>query len=327
MSDLTIAYNEKDLFVYLQKDRLLIAKKLNDENIDKTAKVKEEKKTFKGVVKNIGNFFKRSANSYDQKDETIDKALKDFETKNPEIIDLATAEGLIESLFKDDQYGLSKLVFASSIILDDEYDYKYVDEGLKDVSVLLYGDDKTLLLIKKQLYDNFNAISPKSLSNVQKGILIGVAAASAVGVISMPLILAPTTAAAAGLAAHGFVIGALSLESILVSAAITGIVYGGMKLYNNEKVKTEFKKLSPEKNALYLALQCTYIERIKSQIDEDEFKEQLDSILKNLATLKSDLDYYYFVEKESTKENKEKIRSFHEFDNRLSKVLGIQKKI
>ena len=323
MSDLTIAYNEKDLFVYLQKDRLLIAKKLNDENIDKTAKVKEEKKTFKGVVKNIGNFFKRSANSYDQKDETIDKALKDFETKNPEIIDLATAEGLIESLFKDDQYGLSKLVFASSIILDDEYDYKYVDEGLKDVSVLLYGDDKTLLLIKKQLYDNFNAISPKSLSNVQKGILIGVAAASAVGVISMPLILAPTTAAAAGLAAHGFVIGALSLESILVSAAITGIVYGGMKLYNNEKVKTEFKKLSPEKNALYLALQCTYIERIKSQIDEDEFKEQLDSILKNLATLKSDLDYYYFVEKESTKENKEKIRSFHEFDNRLSKVLGI----
>ena len=323
MSDLTIAYNEKDLFVYLQKDRLLIAKKLNDENIDKTAKVKEEKKTFKGVVKNIGNFFKRSANSYDQKDETIDKALKDFETKNPEIIDLATAEGLIESLFKDDQYGLSKLVFASSIILDDEYDYKYVDEGLKDVSVLLYGDEQTLLLIKKQLYDNFNAISPKSLSNVQKGILIGVAAASAVGVISMPLILAPTTAAAAGLAAHGFVIGALSLESILVSAAITGIVYGGMKLYNNEKVKTEFKKLSPEKNALYLALQCTYIERIKSQIDEDEFKEQLDSILKNLATLKSDLDYYYFVEKESTKENKEKIRSFHEFDNRLSKVLGI----
>ena len=323
MSDLTITYNEKDLFVYLQKDRLLIAKKLNDENIDKTAKVKEEKKTFKGVIKNIGNFFKRSANSYDQKDESIDKALKDFENKNPDVIDLATAESLIENLFKDDSYGLSKLVFASSIILDDEYDYKYVDEGLKDVSVLLYGDDKTLLLIKKQLYDNFNAISPKSLSNVQKGILIGVAAASAVGVISMPLILAPTTAAAAGLAAHGFAIGAISFESILMSAAITGIVYGGMKLYNNEKVKTEFKKLSPEKNALYLALQCTYIERIKSQISEDEFKEQLDAILKNLATLKSDLDYYYFVEKESTKENKEKIKSFHEFDNRLSKVLGI----
>ena len=323
MSDLTtITYNEKDLFVYFQKNRLLTAKRLNDENIEKTKKVKEEKKSFKGFVKNVGNFFKRSANSYDQKDETIDKALKEFEEKNPHVIELADAEGLIDRLFKDDNYGLSKLVFASSIILDDEYDYKYVEEGLKDASVLLYGDEQTLLVIKKQLYDNFNAISPKSLSSVQKGILIGVAAASVVGVLSMPVILAPTTAAAAALASHG-AIGALTLESVLVSAAITGIVYGGMKLYNNEKVKAEFKSLSPEKNALYLALQCTYIERIKSQIDEDEFKEQLDSILKNLATLKSDLDYYYFVEKESTKENKEKIKSFHEFDNRLSKVLGI----
>ena len=68
MSELTtIAYNEKDLFTYLQKDRLLIAKKLNDENMENTKNVKEEKKTFKGVVKNIGNFFKRSANSYEQK--------------------------------------------------------------------------------------------------------------------------------------------------------------------------------------------------------------------------------------------------------------------
>ena len=153
--------------------------------------------------------------------------------------------------------------------------------------------------------------------------MIGVAASAAIGVLGMPLILAPTTAAAAGLAAHGFTAGAITLESILFSAAITGIVYGGMKLYNNEKVKQEFKNLSPEKNALYLALQCTYIERIKNTVSEDEFKEQLDSILKNLATLKSDLEYYLFVEKESTKENKEKIKSFHEFDNRLSKVLGV----
>ena len=323
MSDLTTTYNEKDLFVYLQKDRLLVAKRLNDQNIENTKDVKEEKKTFKGVMRNIGNFFKRSANSYDKKDESIDKALQDFEKKNPNIIDLNTAESLVDTLFKGDPYGLTKLVFASSIILDDEYEYKYVDEGLKDVSVLLYGDEQTLLLIKKQLYENFNAISPKSLSSVQKGVLIGVAAASVVGVLSMPILLAPTTVGAAALASHGVATGALTLESILMSAAITGIVYGGMQIYNNEKVKTEFKNLSPEKNALYLALQCTYIERIKATLPEDEFKEQLDSILKNLSTLKGDLDYYLFVERESTKENKAKVKSFHEFDNRLSKVLGI----
>ena len=56
---------------------------------------------------------------------------------------------------------------------------------------------------------------------------------------------------------------------------------------------------------------------------QDEFKEQLDKILKDLNILKSDLDYFLYVEKESTKDNKAKEKSFHEFDNRLAKVLGI----
>ncbi len=325
MSELITTYNEKDLFTYFQKTRLLAAKRLNDANIADTTEVEEEKVTFKSAMDNLHKKIKRSANGYDQKGEAIAKAIQDFETNHPEIIDLSAAEGLVSGLFDGDEYGLTKLVFATSIILDDEYDYKYVEEGLKDVSVLLYGDEQTLLVIKKQLFENFNAISPKSLSNVQKGILIGVAASAAIGVIGMPLILAPTTAAAAGLLSHSFIVGgALTLESLFVGAAITGIVYGGMKLYNNEKVKEEFKKLSPEKNALYLAIQCTYIQRIKEQLSEDEFKEQLDLILKNLSTLKGDLDYYYFVEKESTVENKAKIDSFHSFDNRLARVLEIK---
>ena len=318
MSELTIIHNEKDLFVYLQKSRLLIAKKLNEENIERTKNVKEEKTTFKGVVKNVGNFFKRGANNYEKKDETIDNALKTFEEKNANVIELSVAEELIETLFKEDKYGLSKLIFASSVILDDEYEYKYVDEGLQDVSVLLYGNKETLPEIKKQLFENYDAISPKSLSSVQKGILLGVAATSAVAVLGMPLLLVPGAITLSALTVHG-----ITIESLLMSAAITGIVYGGMKLYNDETVKAEFKKLAPEKNALYLALQCTYIQRIKTQLEEDEFKEQLDSILKNLSTLKGDLDYYLFVEKESTKDNKEKIKSFHKFDDRLFKVLGI----
>ena len=79
MSEIITTYNEKDLFVYLQKDRLLTAKKVSGENMENTAKVKEEKKTVKGFFKNVGNFFKRSANSYEAKDEAVEKALKDFE--------------------------------------------------------------------------------------------------------------------------------------------------------------------------------------------------------------------------------------------------------
>ena len=35
------------------------------------------------------------------------------------------------------------------------------------------------------------------------------------------------------------------------------------------------------------------------------------------------LDYFLFIERESTKENKQKIKSFYDFDNRLIKVLGL----
>lgn len=90
-----------------------------------------------------------------------------------------------------------------------------------------------------------------------------------------------------------------------------------------KKVKQEFKELNPEKNALYLATQCTFIQRIKATLDEEEFKETLDCILKNLETLKQDLDYYLFIENETTNFNKQKIKSFHEFDNRLMKILDL----
>lgn len=322
MSDIVLSYNEKDLFVYFQKIRLLAAKKKSGDNIERSKNVKEDKTTFKGVMNNVGHFFERSANGYDKKDKKIEKDLKDFEEKHPDVISDEEALNIIKLTFADDKYGLTRLIFASTIILDDEYDYKYEEDGLKAVSSILYGVEGVLIKIKKQLNDNYNAISPKSLSNVQKGILLGVAASSLLGLVTMPAIL--SVGAPAALAAHGIAgVTIFSTETILMSAALTGIAYGGMKLYNDIKVKQEFKNLSPEKNALYLALQCTYIERLKEQVEEDEFKEQLDNILKNLSVIKADLDYYLYVEKESTKENKAKVKSFHEFDTRLAKILGV----
>ena len=322
MSELTVVLTEKDLFCYLQRLRLVTAKSVNDEKIENSKNVKEEKATFKGTMKNISNWFERGTMNYSGKVEDIEAELKKFEEKNQNVIGDEEALNLVDSLFNEDKYGLAKLLFASTIILDDEYDYRYADEGLEQASSVLYGDKETLSKIKKQLFENYNAIAPNSLSNVQAGILLGVAVSSVVAVATMPAILGVGLTAGA-IAAHSFGLGVVTLEAVLMSAALTGITYGGMKLYNDAKIKKEFLELSPEKHAFYLAIQCTYIQRLKEQASEEEFKEQLDSILRELNNLKSDLDYYLFVEKESTKENKSKIKSFHEFDNRLLKVLGV----
>lgn len=333
MSGITLTYNEKDLFAYLQKTRLEVAKRLNDLNIEKTKNVKEEKVTFKGTVKNIGHFFQRGINNYNKKDDTIVSELAKFNDANPTLINESIARGLAFSLFQDDKYGLAKLIFAATLIIDDDYKYKYVDEGLAEASSVLYGNRQELALIKTQLEANYSAIASKGLSNVQKGLLLGVAITALAGVITMPILLgagvgASASATTAALAAHGFGdmqigLGAIAAESLLLGAAFTGAAYGGMRLYNNVKAKKEFLELTPEKNALYLAIQCTYIERIKKSLSINEFKDQLDLILKNLNNFKSDLDFYLFVENESMGDNKAKIKSFHEFDNRLVKVLGL----
>ena len=322
MSELTVVHTEKDLFYYIQRLRLVTAKSVNEEKIENSKNVKEEKATFKGTMKNISNWFERGSMNYSGKVEDIEAELKKFEENHQDIINDEQALELANSLFNEGKYGLAKLLFASTIILDDEYEYRYVDEGLAQASSVLYGDKEVLVQIKKQLFENYNAIAPNSLSSVQKGVLLGVAVSSVVAVATMPAILGVGLTAGA-IAAHSFGLGVVTLEAVLMSAALTGITYGGMKLYNDAKIKKEFLELSPEKHAFYLALQCTYIQRLKEQVNEEEFKEQLDSILRELNNLKSDLDYYLFVEKESTKENKNKIKSFHEFDNRLVKVLGV----
>lgn len=319
MNDITTSYNEKDLFHYIQHLRLQTAKDINDRNIERSKNVKEEKATAQGFFKNVGHFFERSTMNYEQTAKDIDAMIQEFTGKNGTVIDRATADEVLDKLFAEDKYGLAKLIFATTIILDDEYEYKHNDEGLKQASDVIYGDQTILATIRKQLQENYNAIAPNTLSNVQKGVLLGVAVSSLVGVIAMPAILG--VGAGAAVAAHG--IAGLTIESVILGAAFTGMAYGGMKLYNDIKIKQEFKNLSPEKNALYLAIQCTYVQRIKESLSEDEFKEQLDVILKDLNVLKSDLDYFLYVEKESTKDNKAKEKSFHEFDNRLAKVLGI----
>ena len=333
MAEKINTYNEKDLFIFIQNLRLKTAKDLNDRNVEDTKFIKEEKRTFSGTLKNIGNAFKRSAHNYSGKETAIDNSIASFESKDNRLISKSTALDLAESLFCDESRGLSKLVFACAIILDSEYEYKYLKEGLEEASIVLFGNSYELLNIKKQLEDNYNAISPTSLTNVQKGVLIGAVAVSLAGVVCLPVLLgagagASATATTAALAAHGFGdmqigLGVITMESLLLGAALTGATYAGMKLYNAEKVKKEFRELSPEKNALYLAIQVTYIQRLSKEVDDYELKEHLDSTLKNMNSLKGDLDYYLFVEKTSTKENKQKIKSFHDFDNRLIKVLGL----
>lgn len=303
MNEVTVNCNEKDLLVYFQQVRLLKSKEVNESHVDRTKEVKEEKTTFKGAMNNVGHFFERNFRNFDGLSKSIDESIKKFNEKNSAVISKESAENSIKTLFEKDKYGLAKLVFAASIILDDEYKYEYVEEGLQEVSLALFDKKETLSEIKKQLEENYNAIGSKSLQTTEANVLLAVTAAW----FGILLPFAPLVAA--------------------VPLAVVAVTQHDILEGNKDMIKEEFKKSSSEKNAFYLALQCTYIQRIKKSLalKEDEFKEELDSILKNVNELKADLDYYLFVENEAKKENIEKSKSFHKFDERLIKVLELEK--
>ncbi len=294
MNEVMINYNEKDLLVFFQQVRLKKAKELADQNV-KTAYKNKEGSSFQEKLSNFSRFLQRNIKSSDAIKNHSNGALDKFNANHDKVMSKEEAVDLIKRSFENDNYGLAKLLFAASVILDNEYKYEYLEEGLSEASKILYDNEDTLLDIKRDLEENFRSISLTSLTNFEKGALIGAA--------GIAIILGPLFAIA------GATVGVIAAHSLLSK--------------NNERFKEEFKNASSQDNAFYLAIELTYIQRIKNSLKEDEFKEELDSILKHLEEVKGDLDYFLFVEKANTKENKEKMQVLHAFDKRLVKVLGI----
>lgn len=333
MNELQPIYNEHDLFLHCQKLRLDKDEEVLNSKQARDKKEEGDKLTLKQKTNNLFKGAKTFVKGYEKKETKIKDNLRSFSRKNLTCPSSSEARELIVSLFGNDPYGASKLTFAITVLLDSEYEYVYEDEGIEAVSELLYGNKKEMKEIYSSLKDSYRDVSPKALTNVQKTALFGVALAASAGAALLPVIAiggigASASVTTASLAAWGFSdmqigVGVLTAESLLFGAALVGATYSGMKLYNVEKVKRQFRKLSPEKGAMYLAIQVVYIERLKKNLKKEEFKERLDEILKGVGTLKSDLDYYYFVEQDDLNDNKAKLKSFHNFDVKLAKILGL----
>ena len=329
-NNITPIYGEQELFSYLQWLRLSTAKRLNDEMMESNKKVEGE------TLKNLFKSFKSSVNKLDNKNTVTDADLKRYNNNSSRFTDEKGAKEALDTIFKNDENGLTKLLFVVKVILDRDYDYQYYqDEGLAEASKFLYGNQYKLISIKSELEANFKEIAKKPLSKVQKGVIAGVVVASIAASIIIPMLGAKALgASAAGISASLKVAGfgamgagavGLTMASLLTAGAMIGGTYAAMTIANKEAIKKEFKKSNPEETNLYLAIQCLVIRHLKATLKADEFKEHLDQILQSLNSLKGDLDYYLFVEREDTNANSQKLSGFHGFDRRLITVLNIQK--
>lgn len=302
-----MAATKEELLVYIQNLRLQQDKIINDDKINKNAHVKEEKTTFKGFLKNTGHALVRAVTDYEEKAKLIDKNIYRFNETHPTVISESEAKEAIESLFINDDLDLISLLFACSVIFDNEYKYQYPNETLRAASELLYNRPEALLDTKKGIEDIYCRIYDTSLNENQMAAMGMVVFSVLVGVIGLVSGSAPLLSTS---------------SAALVGGAVIGSVYGGMKIYNYGKGACDIKNLTPSETALNLSIQLLFIMNLHDKLTRDTFKEKLDEILKANANLKADVDYYLFVEQVDPSNNEAKLKQFHRFEELLSRYLS-----
>lgn len=302
------------LFLHTQELRLNEDKRIMDEKMTATKRVESHGSFLdkaKTTFKNTYNKVVSSAGNYEKKNNTIIEEVSRFNKENKTPINQSEANNQLKELIASDKTGLAQLMFDINVILDNKYKYTYFNDGLEIVSKYLHDQEDYLLDLKEDLEKTYKVIADKSLSLTQMGALAGVSLAAVLACIIVPL---STPAVAAGGAA---------ISTLFVGAALVGGTYFGMKQYNKEEAKKQFRKFTPDELAMHLSIQILCIKHLKKQLKEEEFKDRLNLILEELNTLKSDLDYYLFVEKQDIDKNKSKLHIFHGFDNCLEEALGL----
>ena len=337
-NELTIVVKELDIIKSIQYFKLKREKELLER--DKSTadnNVKDGTKWYNVITntKNVINNKKSEKKSNQLED--IDSAISKFEKDNSEYhynlwFD-NTLSRYIDDLYKEDKYGLQKIMLGISIALDDSRNYLYEDEEYQDISKLLFGNLTKMNEIKKTLKENYVGIASKNLSNLQKGVLIGLGVGGLVLACTLPVMIAGGAAVSAatttaGLAAIGFGdmqvgIGMAALFGLIGGTALVGAGYATIKASNIIDAKKAFRKLNCDEAALLLSVKALLISEAKKVMSKEDFKEYLSELLEAIDTLKSDTEYMLYVENKDINTNKDKIDIFYKWNKRLNKIFDL----
>ena len=337
-NEVTIVVKELDIIKSIQYFRLKREKELLERDKSTAENNVKDGTKWYNILTNTKNAInnKKSEKKSSQLEE-IDSAIAKFENDNSDrhfnLWFDNTLSRYLDDLYIDDKYGLQKIMLGVSIVLDDSHNYLYEDEEYQDISKLLFGNLTKMNEIKKVLKENYVSIASKNLTNVQKGVLIGLGIGGLVLACTLPVMIAGGAAVSAatttaGLAAIGFGdmqvgIGMAALFGLIGGSALVGAGYATIKTKNMLDAKQAFRKLNCDEAALLLSVKALLVEEAKKVMTKDDFKEYFSELLEAIDTLKSDTEYMLFVENNDVKNNKEKIDVFYKWNKRLIKIFDL----
>lgn len=338
LSDYDVKHNNilnSLLYYALSQDK----KFLTQELIAEQHKIQNDQTFFAGVK----NLYRNSKADKLNKEiflcsSEIEKLTKD---KKPEdyLLCLGTDfKEYINHYYKDDKYNVLRTLLGIEFILMLGNKIQHEPTIISDISNIIFGDYTTLFNIKTNLYENYKSLASKTLSDVQKKVLIGVGVISIVALTISPILavggfVASAPATASALAGIGFAdmqvgVGMLALYGFLVGSTLIGATYLGMKIYNNSQdkkeylklCKEEFRKINVNDAKLFMSIKLTVIQQAKNNMPASDYKEYLSETLELLDSLREDNSYLLLVEKKNIQSGAEKMEFFHRVDNRLLKI-------
>ncbi len=199
-------------------------------------------------------------------------------------------------LLKKDKYGMERMRFAITFMMDGEYAYQRPMESLRIVSAVLFEELMRMEDLHKKFCEHFAAIQQKFGSDLERGIMLGV---------NLMSLLPP------------------SFPSTLVSAGLTGawalIRYGGKQ----RRLQEAFSNLSQNEAHALFAMELTVIEESRGFLPDREWRELLDRYLNEVSRLRADAEYEWLVEQMDAPLCKEKIEVCDLCIERLARLLGV----
>ena len=338
----TIKEKQKKLFLGCQNARLCIALDIVKKEIaqNTVVPVYQDDSWLKQLTTATGNSIRnyKREGLYKRKD-TIDKQLAEFNRKHSTELYARSYDeirNLIYEIYKDDKYGLGKIVFSASIVFDGEYAYEYNNKGLENLSREIWDNQNALANLQSEIEKIYNTLAKQPFSTTQK-LLLGGVIVLALATLTAPEFLnigiGDAPGITHGLKTYGTQLGMggtmkkgveLLLKSeTLLNCIMIGGAYLGIELYNKYEVKKSFRSMNHNTLAHILAIKCYLMQIAKKTMPSYAYKESVNDLLQVVQDLKSDTDYVLFVEKENVENNKLKLQVFHHLDKKLIEILAI----
>ena len=287
-------------YIRLKNDLAVIENEMNNNQpVEKENGGNVITKFFNGIVTELSNTARRKSvvDLSVEKKMALDNLTAFERENNVKELELASdveklKKYMNKELFKKDAYGIQKIQFALSLMLDNSREYVRKEESLQAISAILFNDEGYMNILFKLFEQNYYGIQKKAVDELQTGMLLGV------GVWSL-------------------VVGSW------LPVGIGGIATIINHLIHRSEMKKKFQSLSKDELQAFLAMKLTVIEATRKNMPERARKDLIDDLLKYVSNLRGDAEYEWLIEKLDAPANKEKIELCNLTVDRLSRVIGI----